>query len=501
MTTAVASDYPLRTDKKSGGVARVYIGVAEPKGKKPRQSALDISFQNATQKLVERDSFELREKLRNAIDRDAFYEAQIQLITRRRMAFNCVEWAEYQALLMSINPEVESLLVESHSSIPIHIERSFRQHHGTVKGRLQTARSQIHYSIDLWKSPNRKSFLGICAQFVDNEYVLRKALLALPQCRFSHSGETMAAHILEAIKAYEVAEKTGYIVGDNASSNDTCVAAIARELIKLVIEFDGKKRRIRCCGHIINLSLEAFLFASTIEALEAAIDAAKGRGRPHCRRGIARAASREASNLHTIAVFIRSSSILSDEWESLAGKTLGIDNITRWNSWFNLIKTAVEKQAKLMIFCQNHHKELSTAVLSPQDWETLEMTLEFLQPFSQATLIQESKWSSLDQALWTMDVLFKHYEQAKIQAKYAHNSHIVNSINMGWYVLDKYYKSSDEAPAYTTALLLHPMRRKKYIDLNWCWDHKAIGDAVLQQGCNNQFSLSSIQGRKKGGRW
>jgi hypothetical protein len=38
---------------------------------------------------------------------------------------------------------------------------------------------------------------------------------------------------------------------------------------------------------------------------------------------------------------------------------------------------------------------------------------------------------------------------------------------MGWYVLDKYYKSSDEAPAYTTALLLHPMRRKKYIDLNW----------------------------------
>ena len=31
-----------------------------------------------------------------------------------------------------------------------------------------------------------------------------------------------------------------------------------------------------------------------------------------------------------------------------------------------------------------------------------------------------------------------------------------------------------------------------------CWDHKAVGDAVLQQGCNNQFSLSSIQGRKRG---
>ncbi|OAQ62719.1 hypothetical protein VFPPC_16373 [Pochonia chlamydosporia 170] len=29
----------------------------------------------------------------------------------------------------------------------------------------------------------------------------------------------MAAHMLEVIKAYEIAEKTGYAVGDNASSN------------------------------------------------------------------------------------------------------------------------------------------------------------------------------------------------------------------------------------------------------------------------------------------
>lgn len=134
----------------------IYIEVAESKGRKSRQMALDLSLKNATQKQVERDNFDLREKLRGAIDRDAFYEAQIQLIARRRMAFNCVEWAEYQALLMSINPEVESLLVESHSSIPIHIERSFRKHHATVKRRLQNARSHVHYSMDLWTSPNRK---------------------------------------------------------------------------------------------------------------------------------------------------------------------------------------------------------------------------------------------------------------------------------------------------------------------------------------------------------
>lgn len=53
---------------------------------------------------------------------------------------------------------------------------------------------------------------------------------------------------------------------------------------------------------------------------------------------------------------------------------------------------------------------------------------------------------------------------------------MVNSINMGWYVLNKYYKSSDEAPAYTTALLLHSRRRLKYIDINWVssWREPAL---------------------------
>jgi hypothetical protein len=74
---------------------QIYVEVVESKGKKPRQLALDISFQNATQKQVEKDDLELRKILRNAIDKDAFYEAQIQLITRHQMAFNCVEWAEY----------------------------------------------------------------------------------------------------------------------------------------------------------------------------------------------------------------------------------------------------------------------------------------------------------------------------------------------------------------------------------------------------------------------
>ena len=80
-----------------------------------------------------------------------------------------------------------------------------------------------------------------------------------------------------------------------------------------------------------------------------------------------------------------------------------------------------------------------------------------------------------------MDVLFKHFEEAKVcnltsgftyaynswQCQYAENAVLKNSINMGWIQLRKYYEKTDECPAYATALLLHPAYRAKYINTNW----------------------------------
>lgn len=54
-----------------------------------------------------------------------------------------------------------------------------------------------------------------------------------------------------------------------------------------------------------------------------------------------------------------------------------------------------------------------------------------------------------------------------MQVRYGENKHMVNSIHMGWWVLAKYYEESDANPIYATALLLHPEKRRRYIDRNW----------------------------------
>ncbi|KAJ3480658.1 hypothetical protein NLG97_g8021 [Lecanicillium saksenae] len=146
-----------------------------------------------------------------------------------------------------------------------------------IKDSLTTASSPIHISTDLWTSPHRHSVLAVCAQWVDKDYKLRKALLSLPECTESHSGDAQTDVVISTLEKYGVQTRLGWHTGDNAASNDPCLESIQRKLMsRHKITYDAKSRRIRCIAHIINLSLQAALLASSKEALIAALEEAAG---------------------------------------------------------------------------------------------------------------------------------------------------------------------------------------------------------------------------------
>jgi hypothetical protein len=75
--------------------------------------------------------------------------------------------------------------------------------------------------------------------------------------------------------------------------------------------------------------------------------------------------------LHNIAVYIRSSELLYNEWIDLTGGALGLDNDTRWNSWYDpLLTTSIKHRAALNEFCFRHRGFLGEDTRSPDDWET-----------------------------------------------------------------------------------------------------------------------------------
>lgn len=460
--------------------------------------------------------------LRTSFNRQKYREAVVGLLTRRRVPFSAVEWSEMRDLALACNPAIEDQLITSRRSAVRLIVANYEFYRNQIKTSLSTASSPIHIATDLWTSPHRHAMLAICAQWVDSEYQLQKALLALPECRYNHTGEHQANLILETLETFDIASNIGWHTGDNATSNDKCLEVIGKRLAEIGLKFEPSKRRIRCIGHIINLSLQAFLLASSKEALRAALAAtadvtgedllgqfsealasrktSESQPQSHKSKRRRRGDSRESTaslpdefcgveslptlrKLHELAVWIRSSSTHADYWDRDVGLRLGIDNTTRWSSWYTVMHNALRKKAEIVQFMTDHEIALGDNRLTAQDWDFLTKAHQFLQPFAGSTLYAEGGRSSISQSLVLMDALLLHYEQKK--ELYSHpesyDPRMLHAIEMGWFLIDKYYSKTEEAPVYAAALLLDPSRRAAYLKQNWPadWYETSIAAASM----------------------
>jgi len=87
---------------------------------------------------------------------------------------------------------------------------------------------------------------------------------------------------------------------------------------------------------------------------------------------------------------------------SAIGVALGIDNITRWNSWFNIIDVALQRRSAIVIWLMDNIDKIGDNHLEKDDWDLLQKTHEFLQPFKQVT---EKNLSNLSDAVMVLDML------------------------------------------------------------------------------------------------
>jgi hypothetical protein len=202
------------------------------------------------------------------LNQDTIDEALVSLIVVRNLPFRLVRWPEFHTFCQVLNPESSNFITTAHSQVAKKIEQSWNHHKDVLRRKLQSAISSIHFSLDIWTSPNRLLLLGVVAHFVDYQEKHWNALLALRKIA-NHTGDEQFTILLPILKDYSILQGLGAIVGDNASTNDTLCRAIATHLLEEEdTEWDASRWRLRCTGHIINLAVQAFLFQNAIEMEE-----------------------------------------------------------------------------------------------------------------------------------------------------------------------------------------------------------------------------------------
>lgn len=97
----------------------------------------------------------------------------------------------------------------------------------------------VHFSFDIWSSPNHRAFLGIVAHRVGAAGSLHGLLLGLRRFHGPHTGSNLAGNFWCAAEEFQITRKIGYFTLDNATNNDSAVVEISSLLSNIGVAFFG----------------------------------------------------------------------------------------------------------------------------------------------------------------------------------------------------------------------------------------------------------------------
>ena len=319
-----------------------------------------------------------------------------------------------------------------------------------LKEELASAISAIHLSFDLWTSPNGLAILGTLCYFIDKAGHPQHRLLGLDRVSGDHGGENQARYLVRIIKDFGIEGRLGYFTADNADSCDKAVWHLLKTLnpraMSAEVDNLAEHFRIRCFGHILNLSAKAFLEGESSEIFDHHISPTEADDELELLREWRKRGA--IGKLHNLVHWIRRSpqrrdsflnmslGTVDDEildelgiWlvnDELKGLMVRADNDTRWNSIYLMIERALKLRPVIQVFCRlassepDRHKRLpESLVLEQEDWQILTEIAEVLQPYLKYTKHFEGNKPRFAEALPTIYELKNHL--TLMQDRYSNN--------------------------------------------------------------------------------
>jgi hypothetical protein len=116
--------------------------------------------------------------------------------------------------------------------------------------------------------------------------------------------------------------------------------------------------------------------------------------------------------LHNLVVYIRGSSGRTKEFVELAGRRIPLNNRTRWNSWYTMLKVTQEQTVKeALISYTEKYLDAGTVdkrdILSPEDWNQLRIISNHLAIFEGATLHLQGDRTTLERVSESLEVIYQ----------------------------------------------------------------------------------------------
>lgn len=311
----------------------------------------------------------------NNIDGKELKTAIVAHFAADHVPFYRIESPSFRNLLHVINPQVGDVLPKTADTMKTETMKIVAKKMPEIGGVLRHF-GPVHIAFDGWTSDIGHGLEGIVG-YIFNPLQLKilPVLLGMKEVDGKHTGANIASCVSKTLDQYQIKDKTGYYVLDNASNNDTAVDKI---------EGVDSGKRLRCILHIINLCARA-LFSSKPDD-NSDEPATKWRR------------LQAIVKLQAIAKRI----LNSPNWKKKYGQAfklmIKMENSTRWNSVCDMISSVLGEEMALNRFVRemveevvdkNDKRKLEESILSADDWEVLHEIQKILKPFKTSTTMLE----------------------------------------------------------------------------------------------------------------
>lgn len=374
--------------------------------------------------------------------------AVVDFVAGDLMPLNIVESDRFEKLLASLDPQYH-LPTRKHLSTKL-LKAKFDAVKEKVMTKVQQA-SCINLTIDLWTNRQMRSFLGITAHFISNNWEMESVMLGCNRVMGRHTAENILAWFEEVIAEFHIQQKLKHIITDSGAnvkkafvtlpgyekddeSGDDDVGDDSDFVSENLPIHELSFEHHACFAHMLQLIVK---------------DGLK-------RAGSITSVLKRCSRL---VAHVRKSTIAADILQN--ENKMQYDTVTRWNSQLKMVRS-------VLAISEDKLQELEEApVLSAHDRNVLRDLVEILTPFEEATdFVQVDLCPSAGYVIPCVKGLAHHLH--KISLKY--KSPFVTSLAASF---DKRMPYYEDTVVYKLAAVLDPRFK-----LRWCSDDTEKSHAI-----------------------
>lgn len=388
--------------------------------------------------------------------------SQIQFTNGREFSIFLVEWLAVKCLpLHFFDDDLTQQLfgrINSNLNFPKRtamttaVENTHEKIRGHVMKILQENKSKISFTIDGWTSVRSKSYYGITAHYIDQEWQMHSLALDFVPSKGRHTGLDIAELFRSALDKAGLTEKIGGVTVDNTSVNTT------------------------------------FMRDESGDEEDSTIDAPP------------------LVKLRVLCKKIKKSEQLKNKLQDCCQffeeklVHLSLDVSTRWNNTYDMIAAAIRVRKSISALASKNN-DLKHLVITEREWDLLSMLEKYLKCFkSFSNILCGDKYPTLPSVIVGINILLDSIEKLCFDLDRKSNRSAVDEtvIHAFQASRDKILKHYDKTNwVYCAALILDPRHKLEVFDkTSWGQDLKKKSCEEFEKIFKTEYVKETEQNEK-----